>query len=53
MSINYTYTVIGTTKKEGGNGEILNVHVDLVGTDSNEKKSKQTICNIFKSTCSY
>ena len=41
MSINYTYTVIGITEKLGGNGEILNVHVDLVGTDSNEKKASR------------
>ena len=41
MSINYTYTVIGITEKLGGNGEILNVHVDLVGTDSNEEKASR------------
>ena len=41
MSINYTYTVIGTTKKEGGNGEILTVHVNITGTDSNGKQATQ------------
>jgi len=41
MSINYTYTVIGTTKKEGGNGEILNVHVNLHGIDSSGKEATQ------------
>ena len=34
MAINYTYNVVGITTKMGGNGEVLQVHVDLVGTDS-------------------
>ena len=34
MAINYTYNVVGITTKMGGNGEILQVHVDLVGKDS-------------------
>ena len=34
MAINYTYNVVGITTKMGGNGEILHVNVDLVGTDS-------------------
>ena len=41
MSINYTYTVCGTTKKEGGNGEILTVHVNLHGIDSSGKEATQ------------
>tara|TARA_Y100000114_G_C11721354_1_gene308636 strand:- start:59 stop:361 length:303 start_codon:yes stop_codon:yes gene_type:complete len=41
MSINYTYTVIGTTKKQGGNGEILTVHVNLHGIDSSGKEATQ------------
>tara|TARA_R100000353_G_scaffold61928_1_gene48872 strand:- start:50 stop:352 length:303 start_codon:yes stop_codon:yes gene_type:complete len=41
MSINYTYTVVGITEKLGGNGEILHVHVDLVGTDSNGKEASR------------
>tara|TARA_R100000388_G_scaffold89870_1_gene70896 strand:- start:165 stop:461 length:297 start_codon:yes stop_codon:yes gene_type:complete len=41
MSINYKYTVFGTTKKQGGNGEILTVHVKLTGTDSNGKQATQ------------
>ena len=39
MSINYTYTVIGITEKLGGNGEILNVHVNLHGIDSSGKEA--------------
>ena len=34
MAINYTYNVVGITTKMGGNGEVLQVHVDLVGKDS-------------------
>ena len=34
MAINYTYNVVGITTKLGGNGEVLQVHVDLVGKDS-------------------
>ena len=41
MSINYTYTVFGTTKKQGGNGEILTVHVNLHGIDSSGKEATQ------------
>tara|TARA_B100000131_G_scaffold273384_1_gene274794 strand:+ start:1456 stop:1770 length:315 start_codon:yes stop_codon:yes gene_type:complete len=43
MAINYTYNVVGITTKMGGNGEILQVHVDLVGTDSSSgvKASRQ------------
>ena len=41
MSINYTYTVIGTTKKEGGNGEINTVHFNLHGIDSSGKEATQ------------
>tara|TARA_R100001126_G_C4839334_1_gene156067 strand:- start:169 stop:504 length:336 start_codon:yes stop_codon:yes gene_type:complete len=39
MSINYTYNVLGATEKLGGNGEILIVHVEIVGIDENEKKA--------------
>ena len=41
MSINYTYTVVGITEKLGGNGEILHVHVDLVGTDARLQYGKE------------
>ena len=41
MSIKYAYTVFGTTKKQGGNGAILTVHVNITGTDSNGKQAIQ------------
>jgi len=41
MSITYTYTVAGTTKKIGGNEEILTVHVNLHGIDSSGKQAIQ------------
>jgi len=49
MSITYTYNVIGTTEKLGGNGEILHVHIDLVGTDSNEKKASRQFATTLNS----
>tara|TARA_R100001224_G_C4022078_1_gene149681 strand:+ start:1814 stop:2110 length:297 start_codon:yes stop_codon:yes gene_type:complete len=39
MSINYTYNVRAVTEKLGGNGEILQVHVDLIGIDEKENKA--------------
>ena len=49
MSINYTYTVIGTTKKQGGNGEILTVHVNLHGIDSSGKEATQQFATALNS----
>ena len=49
MSINYTYTVFGTTKKQGGNGEILTVHVNITGTDSSGKEATQQFATALNS----